>query len=128
DGRRIVSIDVQKAGAGDLLGGNIRGRQAQTIVPAPEHGAFAGRAVDDDIGGLSGAVFAHLKPLDIDAGVAQAVDLDAPAAVVTDRADIAGPESKGGAGDDGAGHLPAWAEDFLLDSSLAGIGRKTRDD
>src|SRR5207237_9641540 len=54
DGSGVMAIDVEHAGAGDLLGVDLFRVDAEAVVGAPEHGALAGRAVDDDVGGLVG--------------------------------------------------------------------------
>jgi len=40
----------------------------ERFVAAPQHGALAGGAVDDDVGGLIGAAAADEQMIEVDAG------------------------------------------------------------
>ena len=104
------------------------GIDAQAIVAAPEDGALAGGAVDDDVGRLVGAVAPQLHVVEIDAGALQAFHLDAAALVVADRADVLGAQAEAGARHHGAGHLAAGAEELLLKRDLAGVRREVGND
>src|ERR1019366_10233919 len=58
DGGGIVAVDVKQAGAGGHVVGDLLGPDREAIVAAPQDGALAGGAVDDDVGGLIGAAAA----------------------------------------------------------------------
>jgi hypothetical protein len=98
------------------------------IVAAPQHGALAGGVIDDDVSRLIGAVLAKLHVIEIDAGAAQALDLDAAALVVADAADVFHPQPEAGARHHGTGHLAARAHDFFFKRHFARVSRKVRHD
>ena len=70
---------------------------------------------------------ADLYVLEIDPRSPQAVELDAAALVVADGADVLGAQPQPGARHQGAGHLPAGADNLFLERDLAGVGREARD-
>src|SRR5205085_8203379 len=86
--QRVVSIDVQHAGADDLFGSDAGGIETQTFIAPPQHGALAGSPVNENVGGLIGAVLAYDHMLEIDTARAQAFHLDAAPLVIADRADV----------------------------------------
>ena len=128
DGGGIVAVDVEDAGAGDHVLGDLLGVDLEAIVAAPEDGALAGGAIDDDVGGLIGTAAADQDVVEVDAGALEAFDLDAAAEVVADRADVLGAQAEAGAGYEGAGDLAAGAEVFFFEGHLAGVGREVRND
>ena len=65
DGGRVMSIDVQHTGARDLLRGDVRRVDGQTVRAMPEDGALAGGLIDDDVGALVGAAGADLDVVEI---------------------------------------------------------------
>ena len=123
---RIVSVDMQQPAAGDLLRRDLRWLDAQAIVAAPEDGALARGPVDDDVRRLIGATLAHLHVFQIDACSLQAFHLDSAALVIAQGPDIFGLQPEAGAGDHGAGHLAAGAEDLLLKRRFSCVGREVR--
>ena len=64
------------------------GIESQTVGPAPQHRALTGGVIDEDVGGLVGAVLANLHVVEIDALAEQAFHLNLPALVVADGADV----------------------------------------
>ena len=64
-------------------GRDLLGVDAQAVVAAPQHGALAGGAVDDDVGRLVGAALAQLHVIQVDAGAGEALHLDAAALIVS---------------------------------------------
>ena len=95
----------------------------------PQHGALAGGVIDDDVSRLIGAVLAKLHVIEIDAGAAQAFDLDAAALVVADSAYVfcAQPETR--AGHHGGGDLAAGGIKLARKGGLATVsGEARRDD
>jgi hypothetical protein len=64
--------------------------------------------------------------LDIDARLAQALHLDAPALVVPDGANVLGAQTQPRARHQRAGHLPARADHLFLEQHLPGVCRKVR--
>src|ERR1019366_2293787 len=128
DGGGIVAVDVEQAGAGDHVVGDLLGPDLKGIVAAPQDCTLTGGAVDDDVGGLIGTAAADHHVVEADAGVLEAFELDAAAEVVADGADVLGAEAEAGAGDEGAGHLAAGREVLFLEGDLAGIGGEVGDD
>ena len=97
-----------------MLSGSRR-RQSGT---APENGALSGGLIDDDVGHLIRAIFAHFDVVEIDAGFAQALDLDSAALVVADSADVLDAHPEVRHGDQCAGDLSAGAENFGFKGTL----------
>ena len=126
-GGRIVPVDMQQARAQDLVRRDLGGIDTQALGPRPQHGALPGGAIDDDVGRLIGAARAALHVVHIDARLAQAGQLDAPALVVADGADVLGAQAQPCAGRHGAGHLAAGTDDLLFERHLAGVGGEAGD-
>src|SRR5579863_8489747 len=119
--RRIVAVNVQETRTGDLIGRDLRGRDLEAIRTVPEDRSFAGRFVNRDIGRLIRTVHPLLDMLDIDAGSAQAVQLEAAAVVIPDSADVLRPQTEVCACDHGSSDLSAGGKKFPRERSLAAI-------
>jgi hypothetical protein len=128
DGGGVVSIDVEEPRAGDLPLADLSRRDREAVRPSPEHSSFPGGFIDDDVRGLIRAVRSLLDVLNIDAGMPQALHLNAAAFIVTNRADIFRAEAKPGAGDHGRGNLAPNRDEFPREWNLASISGKARDD
>ena len=83
-------------------------------------------SIDDDVGGLVGAAAADLYVVEVDSGVAEARELDAPALVVADRADIFRAQAERGRGHHRARHLASRTDDFRRDRRFPAVGREMR--
>src|SRR5262249_55492015 len=127
-GGRIVAVGVEHAGAGDLILGDFFGLDAQAFVAPPEYGALSRGGGGDGIWPLVWAALSPLHVVEVHARPAQAFDLDLPAVIVTDGADVLGTQAEARAGHHGAGHLATGTEQFLLKRNLAGVGWKMRHD
>ena len=123
--RRIVGVDMQQARAHNFFRCDALRLQAQAIVAPPEHGALAGGLVDQDVGGLVRAIFTDFEVIQVDAALAQALELYAAALVVADRSDVFHAQPQLRAGHHGAGHLTAGTQDLALECNLARIGGKS---
>ena len=109
DSRSIVTVDVEQAGAADLIFGDVVGREREAVGALPEYGALAGGLIDDDVGRLISAAGADVDVFEIDTAALQAIELDAAAFIIADGADVFGTETEFCAGDYGAGDLAAGA-------------------
>ena len=69
-------------------GDHVLGVDFEAFVAAPEDGALAGGAIDDDVGGLIGAALSDHDVVKLDAGAFEAIELDAAAEVDADGADV----------------------------------------
>ena len=110
----------------DFFGRDAVRRKPQAFGPAPEHRALTGGLIDDDVGRLVGAILANLHVVEIDAGFAQAGELNAPALVVAHGADVFDAQPEVRSGRQCARHLAAGAQDFVIDRHLAGVSGKVR--
>jgi hypothetical protein len=106
-GRGVVAVNVEQAGAEDLIGRDFFGGEFETFGAAPEDSALACGFVDHDEGGLGSAVGAHADVFDVDTGGAEAFELEAAAFVVTYRSYVFSSEAERGGGYNGAGDLSA---------------------
>jgi len=100
--RRWCSNRAQVIFSGVILAGS----EAQALVALPEKRFARPCAIDQNIGGLVGTIFANLDIVQIDIAELQALELNAPALVVADGADVFHPQSKLGASHHGAGTCP----------------------
>jgi len=127
DGGRIVPVDVEQLGASDFLGRDAGRIETQAFVALPKNRSLAGGPIDQDVRGLVGAVGADLDVIEVDAGLAQALELNLTAIVIAHRSDVFHREPELGARNHGAGHLAAGAQNFLFECDLPGIRGKMRE-
>ncbi len=125
-GGGVVPVNVQEARAGDLIGRDFPGIDAQAFRPPPQNCALACGAVDDDIRRLVGATLSLLHVVQIDIRSPQALHLDPAAFIVSEGPDVLGPQSQFAASHHSAGHLTAGTQHFVLKRNLARVCRKVR--
>ena len=84
--------------------------------------------IDDDVGGLVGAISPDLDVVEVDSGAEEAVPLDAATLVVAHGSDVFYAETQFGAGDHGAGDLASGREHLFDERFFAGVGREFGDE
>jgi hypothetical protein len=104
-----VTIEEKSTGARDPLAAQLGGVEGEASVAAPENGALAGGPVNKDVGELACAI-GDGEEMGFDAGASELGALVFGGRVGADFADVAGAESPGLAGHEGAGHLAARKE------------------
>jgi hypothetical protein len=61
-----MPINVEQAGASDLIGRNLLRVDSETIGATPQDGSFTGGVVDQDVGALVRAILPDLDVVKVD--------------------------------------------------------------
>ena len=123
-----MAIDVEHAGASDLVWRDFFRFDGEAIGAAPEHGSLTGRLINHDVRRLVRAVPAALNEGQIDARTFERPHLNLAAFVIADSSDVARPQAEPRARDHRARDLPSGADDLFRERHLAAICGEARHD
>ncbi len=110
-----------------MFGCDLFWSDTQAIGTVPEDCTLTGGLVNYDVGRLVRAVLPLLNVLQIDAGTAQAFQLDATTFIVANCADVFGAEAEARAGNHGRRHLTAGRIRFAEKRDFTAIRGEMRD-